>query len=158
MIRGIIGAHQRPQVHVRLRLPIWGVDREILFRLDTGADMTVLHPHDAALAGIPFAQLDPATLHPATGVGGSVPYFQEPALLSFKDQDGTTTYLYAIDLRIANLPAPDANQTLWHLPSLLGLDIINQWQTIYDPVNGQLEFVVRKGLAITPGGVATILG
>ena len=158
MIRGIIEEHDRPHVRARLQLPIWGVDWELFFRLDTGADMTVLHPYDAALAGIPFAQLDPATLYPATGVGGSVPYFREPALLSFEDQDGTTTYLYAIDLRIANLPAPDANQTLWNLPSLLGLDIINQWQTIYDPVNGQLEFVVRKGLAITPDGVATTLG
>lgn len=158
MIRGIIGAHQRPHVRLRLQLPRWGVDRELLFRLDTGADMTVLHPYDAMVAGIPFAQLDRATLYSATGVGGSVPYFQEPALLSFDDQDGTTTYLYPIDLRIANLPAPGANQTLWHLPSLLGLDIINQWQTIYDPVNGQLEFVVRKGLAITADGIATPLG
>ena len=158
MIRGIIGEHHRPHVRVGLQLPKWGVDREILFRLDTGADMTVLHPHDARLAGIPFAQLDNATLYSATGVGGPVPYFQEPALLSFYDQDGTTTYLYSLDLRIAKLPEPGANQTLWNLPSLLGLDIINQWQTIYDPVNGQLEFVVRKGLAITPDGIATPLG
>lgn len=158
MIRGIIGEHHRPHVLLRLQLPRWGVDRYLLFRLDTGADMTVLHPHDATAAGIPFAQLDRATLYPATGVGGPVPYFQEPALLSFDDHDGTTTYLYPIDLRIANLPTPGANQTLWNLPSLLGLDIINQWQTFYDPVNGQLEFVVRKGLAIAADGIATPLG
>ena len=158
MISGVIGEHNRPYVRVRLMLPILGVDQELSFRLDTGADTTVLHPHDAVLVGIPFAQLDDATLSALTGVGGQIQYYQEPALLSFYDQNGTTNYLYTLDLRIAKLPESGANQTLWGLPSLLGLDIINQWHTSYDPVNGRLEFDVRKGLAITAGGIATVLG
>ena len=158
MISGEIGEHNRLYVPVHLTIPRLGVVKDLVFRLDTGADMTVLHPHDAVFAGIPFAQLDDATLSSLTGVGGQIHYYQEPARLSFDDRNGTTTYLYALDLRIAKLPESGANQTLWGLPSLLGLDIISQWHTSYDPVNGRLEFDVRKGLAITAGGVATVLG
>lgn len=158
MISGEIGEHNRPYVSVHLAIPILGVGKDLVFRLDTGADTTVLHPRDAMAARIPFPRLDDATLSSLTGVGGQIHYYQEPALLSFDDHNGTTTYLYTLDLRIAKLPESGANQTLWGLPSLLGLDIISQWHTSYDPVNGRLEFDVRKGLAITAGGVATVLG
>lgn len=158
MISGEIGEHNRLYVPVHLTIPRLGVVTDLVFRLDTGADMTVLHPHDAVLADIPFARLDNDTLTSLTGVGGQIQYYQEPALLSFADQNGTTNYLYTLDLRIAKLPNSGANQTLWGLPSLLGLDIISQWHTSYDPVNGRLEFNVRKGLAITAGGIATVLG
>ena len=70
------------------------------------------------------------------GVGGTSPYFVEPALLSFTDK--RQARLYSVQLLVAE---PNASNEV--LPSLLGRDVINNWHVDYDPANSRLECAVR---------------
>ncbi len=70
------------------------------------------------------------------GVGGTSPYFIEPAILSFTDK--RQARLYAVQLLIA-----EPNKSNEVLPSLLGRDVINNWRIEYDPTRSRLECTVR---------------
>lgn len=134
MILGRFDDRGRPFVRGRLVAPRLRVDESVLLLLDTGADATCLHPSDAKNVGLPFGQLRNRVSY--RGVGGTSPYFVEPALLSFTDK--LQARLYAIQLLIAE---PDGSNEV--LPSLLGRDVINNWQIEYDPTMSRLECTVR---------------
>ena len=134
MIVGEFDDQGRPLVEGRLAIPRLRVDRPIAFLLDTGADITCLHPRDSRLAHLPFDSLGSRIY--TRGVGGASWYFRETAVLSFSD--GSRSRYYAVDLHIA-----DPNESNESLPSLLGRNIINNWYMQYDPANGRLEFTVR---------------
>ena len=106
----------------------------MVFLFDTGADVTCLHPADAKNVDLPFARLRDEVSY--RGVGGTSPYFVEPALLSFTDE--IKARLYAIQLLIA-----EPNESNEALPSLLGRDVINNWRIEYDPTMSRLECTVR---------------
>ena len=115
------------------RLEIRGV--ETLFLLDTGADVTSVHPgFGRGRVRIPYHRLYGRTT--LNGVGGGSQYFTERAFVAFSDD--ALVRFYEIDLFIAQ---PSAANT--GLPSLLGRDIINNWYMRYDPLNGRLDFSVR---------------
>ena len=103
--------------------------------VDTGASDTCLHPADTIRARIPFDRLEGQDT--VQGVGGISSYFREPASLLFEDDSNLR--IYRLDLLIA---APtDSNRGL---PSLLGRDVLNRWQMLYDPMNGRLECSVQS--------------
>ena len=134
MIRGRFDDRGRPFVRGRLVAPRLEIDESVLFLLDTGADVTCLHPADAKNVGLAFEHLRNRVSY--RGVGGTSPYFVEPAILSFTDE--LQARLYAIQLLIAE---PDGSNEV--LPSLLGRDIINNWRIQYDPIVSRLECQVR---------------
>ena len=134
MILGEFDDRGRPLVEGRLIAPRLGVDESLLFLLDTGADVTCLHPADAKNVDLPFSQLRNRVSY--RGVGGTSPYFVEPALLSFTDK--LQARLYAVQLLIA-----EPNESNRALPSLLGRDVINHWHVSYDPASSRLECAVR---------------
>ena len=134
MILGEFDDRGRPFVRGRLVAPRLEVDESVLFLLDTGADVTCLHPADAKNVGLAFDQLSNRVSY--RGVGGRSPYFVEPAILSITDK--LQARLYAVQLLIAE---PDGSNEV--LPSLLGRDIINNWRIEYDPTRSRLECAVR---------------
>ena len=134
MIHGEFDDRGRPLVEGRLIAPRLGIDESLLFLLDTGADVTCLHPADAKNVGLPFGQLGNRVS--SRGVGGISPYFVEPVLLSFTDK--LQARLYAVQLLVAE--PTESNEGL---PSLLGRDVINHWYMEYDPVSSRLECTVR---------------
>ncbi len=134
MILGEFDERGRPYIEGRLIIPRLRVDHWMFFLLDTGAERTCLHPRDVGRARIPIEELGGAMQ--SRGVGGLSPYYRESALLSFDDQ--LYTRVYAIELLIAS--PHEGNEGL---PSLLGRDVINNWDIRYDPTNDELECVVH---------------
>ena len=134
MILGEFDERGRPFVRGRLVAPRLEIDESVLFLLDTGADVTCLHPADAKNVDLPFDQLRNETSY--RGVGGTSPYFVEPVILSFTDK--LQARLYTVQLLIA-----EPNRSNEVLPSLLGRDVINNWHIEYDPTRSRLECNVR---------------
>lgn len=130
MIRGFIGEREAPYIRARVILPRFGLEWEIDFLMDTGADDTCLHPMDVLNVGVPFERLGNEEI--STGIGGGASYYIEPGILAF--EDGAQFRLYEVELPIAK-PTEDNTR----IPSLLGRNIINRWSVLYEPINGRLE-------------------
>ena len=139
MIRGEIEDTRYPYLECVVHMLRFGSLGRVRFRVDTGADLTCVHPKSAEALSISFAELSPSKV--GHGVGGQARYSPEPALLIFSD-DGRPVYRH-IELWVA-MPT-QANQGL---DSLLGVDIIGDWQMVYDAPNGRLEFAVPQ---VRPG-------
>ena len=134
MIVGAFDTRGRSYVRCLVSIPRLGVVGDVTFRVDTGADITCLHPGDGRTLGIPFERLENPV--GGRGVGGISQYFLEEASLVF-DNDGEQ------EVRPAPLLIAKPDGANEGLPSLLGLNVINHWYMEYDPVNGRLEFTVR---------------
>ena len=134
MIVGVFDELGHPYVWSIVYIPRLAAGGRVRFRVDTGADVTHLHPEDGLSLGVPFGRLGNPVV--SLGVGGGSLYYPEQAFISF-DNDGERE-ICAVNLRVA---APGT----WNdgLPSLLGVDVINRWYMEYDPANGRLEFTVR---------------
>ena len=117
MILGEFGPTGQPFVEGYLTLPRFGIARNIVFLVDTGAYATCIHPRDGTLAAIPFDQLEnPVT---SNGVGGPATYFSERAVLEFVDGEAREIRSCEVDVLIAK-PAADPMHSINRLPSLLG--------------------------------------
>ena len=124
MIVGYFTSDGIPWVDCDLLLPRFGLKAPVTFLVDTGSDTTILHPADGRTLRCPFDLLEnPAEF---TGVGGTLRYYFEPAVLSFDDSDGGTRE-FEIDISIAK-PDPLTDG----LDSLLGRDLLNQMRMEYD--------------------------
>ena len=139
MIAGNFGADGRLTIEGELTFPRLGISEMILFLVDTGANMTIIHPSDIRESGIPTGLLE--NMFRLQGIGGFADFYREPALLFFTDADRTTRYGYRLDIGIA---APDGNNR--DFPSLLGRDILDCWYLECDPTNDILRFTVRRTL------------
>ena len=110
-----------PYLKAWVILPDLGVEGEVDFLIDTGADVTFLHPEDADLLGIDYQQLNPDTSERAAGIGGGSGYCREAATLVFQDSAGRKLRC-PLDVFINPQPPPD----LLDAPSLLGRDFLNR--------------------------------
>ena len=90
--------------------------------VDTGADVTCLHPGDLRPLGIETRFVPDGSAIEARGIGGSGRYFEEIAVLQFEDE--RETRYYAVNLYIA-----ERNEDMNSLPSVLGRDVINSVAT-----------------------------
>src|SRR5688572_29016650 len=115
----------RPYINGQVVLPRMNLKDDISFLIDTGADSSGLMPRDAQLLGIDYSTLTGE--RDAVGVGGITRSHTERALIAF---EGTDKTLYICQVEIV-IPAADPEP--FHLPSLLGRDILNQWSMSYNP-------------------------
>ena len=136
MFAGYFTADGRPYVEGRLALPRLHVAGRVHFLLDTGSDTTILHPDDGIDLGCPFDALE----NPAEfiGVGGTLLYYMEPAVVTFGN--GIAADEFAVAISIAK-PHPAADG----LDSLLGRDILNRLRMEYDFRRGRLELAPESG-------------
>ena len=134
MVVGWFSFTGHPFVRVLITIPRLGIQNEVEFLVDTGADYTCVNHRDAVNMGLfPEVLRESARTH-ATGIGGSSRYFVEDARLEFLDTDEESPREYPVSLRIADLsdtPMPN--------PSLLGRDILNLHRMIYSPGERRLE-------------------
>jgi hypothetical protein len=132
MLRGRFGnTSGRPFLEGRVALPRLGITGDISFLVDTGADHTVIMPIDAGRLAIPFNLLGNKVL--SSGIGGSNSNFQEPAILVFSDI-GVSLHAYFVDVWIA-----DPTTTIPIIPSLLGRNLMNNWNVICAKPQDRLE-------------------
>ena len=110
-----------PYIKAQVILPDLGVAGEVNFLIDTGSDVTFLHPEDVGQLGIDYRQLNPDTLERAAGIGGGSGYCRENATLTFQDSSGLELSC-ELDVFILQGPAP----ALLDAPSLLGRDFLNR--------------------------------
>jgi len=122
MIRGYFsttGARRRPFVDAVFQFSIPNLNIEVPLLVDTGADRTILSPHDARRlereVGINLTTLRRGT--PSTGVGGQADTRTIEAVLTL------ATFSTPLTLTILEpLPGP-----LPPIPSLLGRDILSHY-------------------------------
>ena len=110
-----------PYFKAQVILPNLGVAGEVNFLIDTGADVTFLHPEDVDNLGIDYRQLNPAAREATVGLGGRSDYYRETATLIFQDSAGGELGC-ELDIFINPHPAP----VLLDAPSLLGRDFLNR--------------------------------
>ncbi len=140
MIIGEFGLMGRPFVEGYLRLPQFNLTTHITFLVDTGADVTCIHPRDSRPAGVPFDLLLRGIV--SQGVGGRATYFLEPAVVEFVDGDARKIHSFETDVNIAK-PGERPSDPINTIYSLLGRDIIDRCHMVYDRTAGRLEFTVK---------------
>ncbi len=118
-------------VETTVRLTRLGVQDTVDFLIDTGADMTCLHPQDAARLGVSYDRIQPMGSVTSVGVGGPLEYYREEATLIFRDQDDTELLFYC-HIHISLSPA------VAELPSLLGRDFLNRCSLLADNPENQV--------------------
>ena len=135
MVIGWFSFTGHPFVRVLITIPRLGIQSEVEFLVDTGADYTCVNHRDVANMRL-FPELfrESETTYSA-GVGGFSQYFVEDARLEFLDTDEENPREYPVSLRIADLS--DAPMSI---PSLLGRDILNLHRMVYAPGERRLEF------------------
>jgi len=101
----------------------------VRFLVDTGASSTCLHPEDAISLGIPIDGLQASVW--SQGIGGKAGYAVMPAQVCFQEpyRFGRRFRLVGYDIDLAVALPTEENAIL---PSLLGRDILNQWDIRYD--------------------------
>ncbi len=135
MLRGRFGdTSGRPYIEGRLILSNLNIRGDISFLIDTGADVSRLHPMDGIRLKVDYGQLsgDVETV----GINGTSHDFTEPAVVVFSEPK-RFLYAYNITLRIAPI-GPE----IMDLPSILGRDILDKWRMTYNPQKRRLAFKV----------------
>lgn len=147
MLRGRFDNSGAPYVRGRLLLPRLGIDSDVPFLVDTGADGSVLMPRDGAEIGVDYTALGgPERYHT---IGGASSGFMETALVAFYEprrlEPRRLLHVYAVQLLILE-PSPD----ILELPSLLGRDVVNHWHMSMNYSKLRLTFRVLSADATLP--------
>ena len=136
MLRGRFGnTSGRPYLEGRLFIPRLRLHADISFLVDSGSDVTVLHPLDGTQMGIEYKNLNAGG--ETTGIGGVSQNFAERAIVVFDEAERRILWTYWIDLLIAS-----PKRQIMDLPSVLGRDILDRWTWRYNPSKGELKFRV----------------
>lgn len=135
MLNGRFGnTSGRPYIEGRLIILNLSIRADISFLVDTGSDVTCLHPIDGTRLNIDYGQLSGDA--ESIGTSGLSHSFIEPALVVFSEPK-RFLYTYNITLHIAPL-----DPEIMTLPSILGRDILDQWRMTYNPQKRRLVFKV----------------
>ena len=106
---------------------------DVNFLVDTGSDTTILHPEGGQGLHCPYDELEnPFTIE---SVSGTQIYYAEPAVISFYEGGGERR-----DFRVDGLSIGKPHPALDELPSLLGRDVLNRLEMIYNFAANRLRF------------------
>jgi len=118
-----------PAVQVFCYLPRIDHGELVDFMVDTGASGTCLN---GTYAYNLQSRMNPATLYPSGGIGGSCQYYNEKALLIFRDETNSLFH-ESIDIGIQEfIRGTQITPELLKCPCLLGRDILTKCKFVYD--------------------------
>ena len=120
-----------PYVEGRVKIARLGVEGDMRFLVDTGADATTLQMSDRRRLGIPLSQLSPQVY--VESVGGLASYSQEPASVWLYDRAADAWRIFSIMIEIY-----DGEGQADDFPSLLGLDVLNRCRCAIDASAGSV--------------------
>ena len=113
---------------------------EVTFLVDTGAASSVLMAGDVIDLGIDWNAL-PISPHTYIGAGGIARSRVASAFVIF-EEIGVGTHVYWVpELSVFE---PDEEFQRAQVPSLLGRDILNRWEMLYNPSEDRLELRVKS--------------
>lgn len=123
-----------------------GIVKEVHFMVDTGAAVSALMPNDSEGLGIDYAALP---VEPRTYIGaGGIAYTRVISALLIFEEPGVGFYVYRNPHLSVLEPRPEYRRA--SVPSLLGRDILNRWEMLYNPAEGLLEFSVNTADSLIP--------
>ena len=117
-------------------------DGNIQFLVDTGSGDTVIHPKDIGLLRLPPRVLTEAPLTRISGIGGVAAFRELSATIEIAGTDAegnAAVWSYPVDLLIAEPTEYNGN-----FPSILGRDVLYQWQHALG-LNAETVLFVPKG-------------
>jgi hypothetical protein len=129
LIGRYVGSQMRPMIEAHVSIPSIKAGGFVQFLIDTGADTTTITPADGKRLRVDYAKLTRED-HAMGYTGASVDFICD-AVVTFAE-GGLVEYQFQAELRLTK-PEPGLPE-LFMLPSLLGRDILNRWQTTFDPV------------------------
>ena len=143
MLVGKFDLLKQPSLTGRLTIPGASPDShivgEVQFLVDTGAHSTVLMSDDVGRMGIDCNTLTRDS-RPSVGVGGRAHNHIAPAFIAFEEPE-VGIRVYRINLAVFD---PDEHPDQAGVPSLLGRDILNRWEMLYNPSEDRLELRVKS--------------
>lgn len=123
-----------PYVEAGIELPRLGLSATVDFLIDTGADNTSLHPGDIIRLSISYRRMRRSTLTYPSGIGGSMGYYQEPAILYFRDTTGPIRR-FVCNIHVCQRTD---ERSVRGLPSILGRDFLNLCRSTMDKANNSV--------------------
>jgi len=123
MIRGYFNSG-RPYVKGLVYFADFDQERPIQFLIDTGADITTVHPADFLPLNIDTASMGSPDRE-SIGIGGSAGSWSRSGIVMLPEDDSTTLSVLACDLDLA-VP----NETNMRYPSLLGRDVLQHFTLV----------------------------
>lgn len=135
MLKGRFGnTSGRPYLEGRLYVKRLNIRADVSFLVDTGSDVTCLHPIDGIRVNLDYSQLTGDS--ESIGTSGLSHSFVESAFVVFSEPKHFL-YVYRINLHIAPV-----DPEIMTLPSILGRDILDRWRMTYSPQKNNLVFKV----------------
>ena len=122
------GSTPAPQIEAFVHFPRLNTASWVRFLIDNGSDSTCLHHRETRLLDIDYRRLPSNSLVSATGIGGTLPYYNEPAWLMFTESNGIPAFCQ-LDIKICEMTTDPAMQ---NLPSLSGRDFLNRGSVYLD--------------------------
>lgn len=139
MLKGVFREPKSaPYIKGVLNLPSLGFSATLDFHIDTGAIRTTLAPMDGARNRLDYSLVQGPTEELYGFAGRDDVYLQQARLIFIGDE---RVYFYELVVGVMKKPS-EVDDAAWNLPSVLGRDVLNNWQMVYTPSNQTLDLTV----------------
>ncbi len=129
-----------PYIKGVLNLPSLDFSATLDFHIDTGAVLTTLAPIDGDNNRLDYSRVQGPT-EELYGFAGHGEVFLEQARLVFFGNER----VYFHDLTVGVMKRPsEVDDAAWNLPSVLGRDVLNNWQMLYNPSDQTLDITIIR--------------
>jgi hypothetical protein len=129
ILRSVLAPTPVPLVNAFIYVSDLGLGAPLQFLVDSGADITVLHPHDSVrLLKTPeqWAAVRRYPMEPLSGAGHELPHYLVNADIVLEHEDGT------LDSDAITLWIAEPDQQNWLQESLLGRDVLAGFSVLFE--------------------------